>query len=139
MGQVRHMPGAARSQQTILVVEDDVILRLDTCDCLRRKGYLVVEAAIAEEAVAVLGSRETVDLIFCDVQLPGTMGGLSFTVWVREHFPSMPIILTSGNVPVAERVVSERPVPFIAKPYDPEDVASQIAALLRDSGHRADS
>lgn len=140
MGQVQHMPDAARARAgTVLVIEDEVILRMDTCEYLRSKGYHVIEAATAEEAMAVLSARDPVDVVFCDVQLPGSIGGLSFTVWAREHFPSMPVILTSGNLPVAERVVSGRPVPFIAKPYDPDEVAGQIASLLACSGQSGGS
>ncbi len=132
------MPGVAEAQGTILVVEDDVIVRLDICEYLRSKGHHVIEAASAEEAMAVLGSERAVDLVFSDVQLPGSVGGLSFTVWAREHFPSMPVILTSGNLPVAERIVSGRPVAFIAKPYDFGEVADQIALQLADSRRSAD-
>jgi CheY-like chemotaxis protein len=137
MGQVQNMPDPAGAERTVLVVEDDVILRLDTCEYLRNKGYRVIEATTAEEAMAVLGAHEGVDLVFCDVQLPGSIGGLSFTVWAHEHFPSVPVILTSGNGPVAERVIPGRPVPFIAKPYDPDDVAVQIALLIACSGRSA--
>ena len=138
MGQVQHMPGVAEAQGTILVVADDVILRLDTCEDLRSRGHHVIEAATAEEAMLVLGSDKAVDLAFCDVQLPGSVGGVSFTVWGRKHFPSMPVILTSGNLPVTERIISGRPVPFLPKPYDLGEVAEQIALQLAESGRSAD-
>lgn len=137
MGHAQHMPessGAAGG--TILVVEDDVILRVDTCEYLRTRGYHVIEAGTAEEAMAVLASREAVGVVFCDVQLPG-MGGLTFTVWAREHFPDVQIILTSGNAVVTENVVPGRPVPFVPKPYVPADVVAQILLVLSDPGRRA--
>lgn len=134
MGQAHHMPDAAGARgRTVLVVEDDVVLRLDTCDYLRRMGYHVIEAGTAEEAMAVLSAREHVDAIFADVLLPGSTGGLTFTVWVREHFPAMPVILTSGIRVVTQNMVPGRPVPFIPKPYDPEQVAGQIMRSLSDA------
>jgi CheY-like chemotaxis protein len=138
MGQIRYMPQpAGASGGTVLVIEDEVILRMDTCEHLRKKGYHVIEAGTAEEAMAVLTSREAVDVIFCDVQLPGTMGGLTFTVWAREHFPEAQIILTSGNTVVTQNVVPGKPVPFIAKPYDPEDVAAQILLIMSNPSRPA--
>ena len=81
---------------TILLVEDDSLIRLTTVEYLRAVGYNVIEAVTGEEAVAVLSSGVRVHLIFSDVSLPGAMGGFSLAVWVRNHLRSIPVVLTSG-------------------------------------------
>ena len=114
---------------TILVVEDEPVLRTVTADDLRTRGYWVVEAGSAVEAAEIL-QKARVDLVFADIVLPGIMGGLSFAVWLSERHPGVPLILTSGvktNVSGLKR--SDR-VPFVPKPYDTDDVARLIADTL---------
>ena len=122
-------PAAGRANG-VLVVEDEAILRMMVAEHLRTKGYRVIEAASLNEAVAVLSSGEPADIVFSDVNLSGSLGGLSLTVWVREHFPGIPVILTSGNKSVAERIHAGDPVPFIRKPYDPDEVERSIRSML---------
>jgi DNA-binding NtrC family response regulator len=128
-------PAAGRAHG-VLVVEDEAILRMMVAEHLRSKGYRVIEAASLNEAVAVLSSGEPADIVFSDVNLSGSLGGLSLTVWVREHFPAVPVILTSGNKSVIERIRGGDPVPFIPKPYDPEQVERSIRRTL--SGQSAE-
>ena len=71
--------------QTILVVEDEALLRITLVDHLRSVGYRVAEAGTAEEAVRVLLSSSNIDLVFSDVELPGAMGGFALAVWIRRH------------------------------------------------------
>ena len=77
---------------TILLVEDDSLIRLLTAEHLTGVGYDVVEAATAEDAVAILSSGVRVHLVFSDVSLPGAMGGFALAVWVRHHFRSIPVV-----------------------------------------------
>jgi DNA-binding response OmpR family regulator len=127
-------PAAGRANG-VLVVEDEAILRMMIAEYLRTKGYRVIEAGSLDEAVAVLSSGEHAEIVFSDVNLSGSLGGLSLTVWVRQHYPSVPVILTSGNRSVAERFRTEETVPFILKPYDPDVVEQRIRRVLsRQSG-----
>jgi len=80
----------------ILVVEDEVLIRLDVSDFLRGQGFDVVEAASADEAIAVMASGEHVSLVFTDVQMPGSTDGLGLVRWIRRHRPTVPVIVTSG-------------------------------------------
>ena len=118
---------------TILMVEDEAILRMATAEEFRTQGYRVIEAATAEEATQVLQSGERVDLVFCDVQLPGAMGGLTFAVWIRANFPAIKVILTSGSSAVLTLFRSDAHIPFIPKPYDPTEVAKLICSMLAAS------
>jgi len=80
----------------ILVVEDEVLIRLDVSDFLRGEGFDVIEAASADEAIAVMASGAPVSLVFTDVQMPGSVDGFGLARWIRRHRPGVPVIVTSG-------------------------------------------
>ena len=86
----------ARPSTTILVVEDDVLIRMDLADYLRECGYHVIEASNADEAMAVLQSGREVGVALADVQMPGSMDGFGLARWVRANRPNTKVILTSG-------------------------------------------
>ena len=117
--------------QTILVVEDEVFVRMVISDYLRSCGYKVVEAANADEALVVLQHIEiTVDVVFSDIEMPGSMGGFELAKWLRTHRSEVEVILT-GNVPRAAEAASELcesgPLP---KPYEPQIAADRIRQLM---------
>jgi two-component system, response regulator PdtaR len=115
---------------TILVVEDEPLTRIAVADHLRGVGYRVLEAGTADEALSVLSSGRRVHLIFSDVELPGTMGGFSLAVWIRNHYRAIPVILTSGVSSVIPALDRQHLVPFLAKPYQLHEVAELIASVL---------
>jgi len=123
-------PGEQR--RTILLVEDDVLLRIALADHLRSNGYHVIEAGTVIEAATVLSSGPTVHLVFSDVDLPGGSGGLSLAVWIGTHYPDVPVILTSGVHIVVPARAGRGQIPFIAKPYDFDAVAASIGAAIAD-------
>ena len=118
---------------TILLVEDDSLIRLTTVEYLRAVGYNVIEAVTGEEAVAVLSSGVRVHLIFSDVSLPGAMGGFSLAVWVRNHLRSIPVVLTSGVDSAVRPLDRQKLIPFIAKPFRMEDAEKLIASVLANA------
>src|SRR6202008_4602544 len=95
----RPYPSAERKPQqpTVLVVEDEILIRTAVAEYLRISGYAVVEAADAAEAVTVFEAREPIDVAFCDVDMPGTMDGLSLARWIKQHHSTLPVLLTSGR------------------------------------------
>lgn len=121
---------AGEERRTVLLVEDDALLRVSAADHLRGKGYHVVEAGTAIEAATVLSSGPPVHLVFSDVDLPGATGGLSLAVWMNIHHPGVPVILTSGVRAVMPALADQRRVPFIPKPYDFEQVAVLISKVI---------
>jgi CheY-like chemotaxis protein len=121
--------GAAPTGVTVLVVEDEVLVRLCTADTLRSAGYTVLEAAGADEAMAHLAGVAGIAVMFSDIQMPGTMDGVELAHFVRATYPALEIILTSGAV--ARPVGTEDAIAFVAKPYAPEDVAKRIGDLLK--------
>lgn len=120
------MDMAPDQPRTILVVEDDVLIRMDVSDYLRDCGWHVVEAGNATEAVTVLESDTAVDLVFSDIQMPGAIDGFGLAAWVREHRPGLRIILTSGAVQRSEATASLCDEGPLGKPYDHDRLAERI-------------
>jgi CheY-like chemotaxis protein len=119
------------SVQTILVVEDELFVRLVISEYLRSCGYKVIEAANADEALIVLGHLEiTVDVVFSDIEMPGSIGGFELATWLRTHRPEVDVILT-GNVPRAAEAASELcDSGPLTKPYEPQIAENRIRQLM---------
>jgi CheY-like chemotaxis protein len=116
-------------QPTVLVVEDEMLIRSAVAEYLRKLGYRVVEAADAAEAVAVFSSGEPIDVVLCDVELPGTMDGLSLGRWINRRRSAPPVLLTSGRsigLSARERTAFS----FIAKPYRLPALAERLKQVL---------
>jgi CheY-like chemotaxis protein len=89
-------PEPSVQAETILVVEDEVLIRFELADYLRSCGYQVIEAVNATEAVSVLQTSRRINLVFSDVQLPGPMNGFGLARWIRANQPQVKVILSSG-------------------------------------------
>ncbi|MCB8880693.1 response regulator [Acidisoma cellulosilytica] len=121
--------------QTVLVVEDEVLVRMVISDYLRECGYRVIEAGNAEEALVILQSSEKVDVVFSDVQMTGPMDGFGLAQWVRRNQPWLKMLLTSGNARAAHtagELCEEGPLE--AKPYHPQAILTRIQRLLAENG-----
>jgi DNA-binding NtrC family response regulator len=118
-------------QETILVVEDDVLVRMPIAQYLRDCGYKVIEAVSADEAMAVLLHRETVvDVVFSDIEMPGSLDGFGLASWIRKHRPGLDVILAgtvSRAVDSAKELCEASSVP---KPYEAQAVHDHIRRLL---------
>jgi two-component system, response regulator PdtaR len=112
---------------TILVVEDEVLLRMVIADGLREAGYRVIEAANAEQALDALDHSFDVRLILTDVQMPGSLDGVGLARIVRCAFPTIKIVLTSGRFGEVKGAEHDA---FFAKPFDPIEVVEHIATLI---------
>ncbi len=125
------VPNAEPRVQSILVVDDDVLIRLAIAGYLRECGFTVLEADGAAEAITILEANIEVDLVFSDVQMPGEMDGFGLAKWVRAHRPGMKVILASGVVrasgAAAELCDHDS---FLQKPYHEQQVVERIRALL---------
>lgn len=117
--------------QTVLVVEDEILIRLVIADYLRECGYRVHEAVNAEEAVAILQSPEvSVDVVFSDVEMPGSMDGFGLARWIRANKPGTQVILTSGAERSADIAATLCEAgPLMEKPYPSQDVVDRIKQL----------
>ena len=118
-------------KQVVLVVEDEVLVRMVIADYLRHCGYRVIEATNADEAMVILQHTEIeVDVVFSDVEMPGSMDGFQLSKWLRANRPGVDVVLT-GSVPRAADAAAELcesgPLP---KPYQPQIAVDRIKQLM---------
>ena len=112
---------------TILVVEDDAIVRMLIVDVLEELEFNVREAADAEEALAVVKDADTViDLMMTDVGLPD-MDGKQLAAKVRELRPTLPILFASGY---AENIDVPAGMQVIAKPFSIDQLRDKVKSML---------
>jgi two-component system, response regulator PdtaR len=100
---------------TVLVVADELLVRLTVAEELREVGMRVIEAGNADEAMEHLRAGNCVDLVFADIELPGSMNGLELAQRLGADFPDLKLLMTSGRIPAHEAAFIR---PFIPKPYD---------------------
>jgi len=119
------MPPSASQRPVVLIVE--VLVRIGTRAALDTAGFDVIEAGDADEAIAILAARKNVRLIFTDIHMPGSMDGLKLAHFVRNRWPPVKIVATSGRARIAESDLPEGGR-FVPKPYS----AAEITATLRE-------
>lgn len=99
---------------TVLVVEDEPIIREAIVEELKLAGFDVIEAPHADAAIAVLEARQDIHLVFTDIDMPGSMNGLKLAAAVRDRWPPVHIIITTGKARPLEIPANAL---FIPKPY----------------------
>lgn len=114
---------------TVLIVEDEPLLRAAAHESLSNAGYRVVEAANGEAAIAFLGNGHAIDLVFTDIRLGGTLDGWDVAEAFREKHPAIPVIYCSGYMTKPPRVVDGGN--FIAKPCSPHQIIAATRQLIR--------
>ncbi len=113
----------------VLVVEDEMILRMRAVDIVEDAGFHSVEAVNADEAISILESRSDISLLFSDIQMPGSMDGLKLAHAVHDRWPSIKIILVSGQVKPSE---ADTPADsrFFRKPLGVEELTAQLQTMI---------
>jgi CheY-like chemotaxis protein len=119
--------GVESTRLVILVVEDEVLVRMLACDILTEGGYHPIEAVNAEEALALIDARLDIAAIFTDVDMPGEINGLGLARLAVLRRPDLPVIVTTGAAEIAPGDLSPTAA-FLAKPYSP----SALLALIED-------
>jgi CheY-like chemotaxis protein len=120
--------GKIRPRGTVLVVEDEPLIRLDLADHLRSAGLIVIEAATGDEALAVLTTNDAVDLVVSDVRVPGATDGMELAAWLRRERPKIKIILVSGFSATAD--MTSIADAALAKPVNPSLFVREVRRLL---------
>jgi CheY-like chemotaxis protein len=115
---------------TILVAEDDALLRLHASELLEESGYTVVEADCAEDALKLMEARKDVRLLFTDIQMPGGCDGLELARQVHAHWPNVLLLITSGQIEPTKAEIADDGR-FIRKPYRAKELLAQIDELLK--------
>jgi CheY-like chemotaxis protein len=113
----------------ILSVEDEFLIRMNAVEMIEEAGFEVVDAASADEAIAILEARLDVTVVFTDIQVPGSMDGLKLAAAVRDRWPPVKIVATSGRV---KRGPSDLPQGgrFLQKPYSIAEITKILCELI---------
>ena len=109
----------------VLVVEDDFLNRLHAVNLVEDAGYIAVEASNADEAIAILEARKDIRIVFTDIDMPGSMDGLKLAHAIRERWPPIELILTSGHFDLSDDEIPERGR-FFPKPYSDQEIISAL-------------
>ncbi|KJC34363.1 histidine kinase [Bradyrhizobium sp. LTSP849] len=113
----------------VLVVEDDMLLRMRAVDMVEDAGYISVEAVDADQAVTILESRSDIVLLFTDIQMPGSMDGLGLAHSVHARWPPIKIILVSGQLKLASIDIPANSR-FFGKPLEAKVMIAQIQSMI---------
>jgi two-component system, response regulator PdtaR len=121
------------AKPTILVVEDEALLRMIAADTLEENGFDVVEAANADAALKVLETHDDVRLLFTDVRMPGSCDGMDLARQVHARWPHILLVITSGHLRPAQAEIPDHGH-FIAKPYRATELLGEVNDMMRKAG-----
>jgi len=115
--------------RAVLVVEDEMMLRMRAVDMVEDAGFTAVEAINADDALAILESRSDIELLFTDIQMPGSMDCLKLAYAVHERWPLIKIILVSGQLKLTD---NDKPVDsrFFGKPLDVKQMIAELQDMI---------
>ena len=118
---------------TVLLVEDEPIIRMAVADHIRSAGYAVIEAGSGDRATDIIRSGKSVDVIVTDVQMPGEHDGIALALWARRINPQIRLVIVSGATSgaVAPDILGEEGR-IIPKPYRYDEIVTRIGELLNN-------
>ena len=121
--------GPTECPPNVLVVEDEMVLRMRAVDIVEDAGFTAVEAVNADEALSILESRSDISLLFSDIQMPGSMDGLKLAHAVHDRWPSIKIILVSGQIQLSD---ADRPADsrFFGKPLEVGQMVAELQEMV---------
>jgi CheY-like chemotaxis protein len=122
---LHHIP----APPNVLVVEDEMMLRMRAVDMVEDAGFTPVEAVDADEAVAILESRSDIALLFTDIQMPGSMDGLRLAHAVHARWPPIKIILVSGQLRPAN-IDIPADSRFFGKPLEAKEMIAEMQDMI---------
>ena len=119
--------GVASRKPVVLIVEDEILLRMDVMATVEETGFEAIAASDADEAIRILESRNDIKAVVTDIQMPGSMDGLKLARIVKRRWPPVALVVTSGHsgIPATDLPAGGR---FLSKPY----AASEISATLHE-------
>jgi CheY-like chemotaxis protein len=125
------------SENRVLLVDDEAVVRFVTAEALRDQGFDVTEAANSAEALALFRKPDQFDILFTDVAMPGGMDGVELASTIRHLDPDIPILIASGfalNIEPRLGAVSS-PVIYLHKPYNLEKLVGTVKMLVGGRRH----
>jgi CheY-like chemotaxis protein len=124
------MQPSACKRPVVLIVEDEFLVRMDTRATLETAGFDVLEARDADEAIATLSARNDIHLLFTDVHMPGSMDGLKLAHFVRDRWPPVKVVATSGHARITDSDLPEGGR-FVPKPYSAAEITATLHELIQ--------
>ena len=121
---------APLKRQPVLVVEDEPILRMAALDMVEDAGFEAVEATDATDAIRVLETRPDICIVFTDIEMPRGIDGLRLAALIRERWPPIQVIVTSGKAAIGEMKLPVDCV-FFGKPYDERHVVAEMNRMSK--------
>src|SRR3954471_278536 len=123
------MSAGSTEVPNVLIVEDEMMLRMRAVDIVEDAGFCPVQAGTADEAISILEARSDISLLFTDIQMPGSMDGLKLAHAVHDRWPGIKIILVSGQVTPSD---TEKPADsrFFGKPLSVEKMIAELQAMV---------
>ena len=118
---------------TVLLVEDEVLISGLVAAALSEHGFIVHETATADEALRYMHGGGEVDVLFTDVNLPGSINGAELASRARELRPDLPIVYASGRYQSTDIGKLVPRSVFVSKPYDPDEVGMLLTRLTERS------
>ena len=112
----------------ILIVEDEFLISLAITEELEAHGCVVTSAYNADEAIAILESHSDIEVVVTDIDMPGSMDGLRLAAAIRDRWPPIKVIVTSGKI--TPRNLPHQ-VAFLAKPYTVNDIVERVEQYCR--------
>ena len=123
------------SKTIVLVVEDEPIQRLMAVTVVEDAGFEAIEAGNADEAISILESRNDIRIVFTDVDMPGGMDGMKLAACIRDRWPPVQIVVTSGYLAGKDVALPARSL-FFPKPYSAPAVAEALRRMALDPPDR---
>ena len=120
---------------SVLVVEDETLISLMVSEALTEGGFEVHEVSTADEALRYIRSGGQVDVLFTDINLPGSMSGAELAQRVRAFRPELPVVYASGSYRGDDLPGRVPHSVFVRKPYDPRQVCAVLADLIAVPAH----
>jgi DNA-binding NtrC family response regulator len=126
------LPGWDERASTVLVAEDEFLIRAALVDCLEELGFNVLEAANVASAIQLIAFGEfTVCAVVTDICMPGEIDGVGLMHWMHLNRPGVPVIVTSGFCSEQAQLDACAGACFYSKPYDCNEIAAKLVELLR--------
>ena len=123
-------PGSRSADHTVLVVEDEELVRVSSCDLLEQSGLKVLEASDADEAMALLETHPEIRVLVTDVKMPGWMSGIDLARQAAKKWPEICIMVTSAYY-TADEVELPENMTLFPKPFSPEALVREVKLRLK--------
>ncbi len=123
------MASLTHQRPIVLIVEDEPLLRFHAIDLIEAAGFDTVEAVSADQAIQILMTRTDIRIVFTDIDMPGSMNGLKLAAAVRNRWPPIEIIITSGYATLKPEDIPERGF-FFTKPYNDNELIGALRSFV---------